>query len=377
MPSNYRNAMKLARCSSHISFLRRCRNNSVIPRGLRAPNMLRFTHNNSQAQTLAHKHSKQWLQLLLNIEYNCRANLQTGAIFPLTRSEMGQLTTYENKLHEGKLNKFVALLADTNEERDGNDAIKAFQNLSNGDFNNKCVELLNKGPNFKTGLKPDNTFKKIKSYCYADIIKCADKLERRSTSSENIAELCGGLINLLNRTENELHFIKRYNTNSKIRQSSSTVIIPTDKSARLVALDKEHYTQLLNDATIATGNFNEIRLNQPSTRQSYFNKSLVTIAKKYEIEKPTIFSQLNKLKCSCPTPSAAYVLPKDHKPGNLTGRPIIAAVDGPAVSLSKFLSKRLNNLLHRIPAHLCSGDELNRVFLLWITQRLKALLLWT
>lgn len=50
-------------------------------------------------------------------------------------------------------------------------------------------------------------------------------------------------------------------------------------------------------------------------------------------------------------------LPKDHKEGELNGRPIHAAIDTPATHLSKFLSNSLKSILTHIPAHLKNTQE--------------------
>ena len=51
-------------------------------------------------------------------------------------------------------------------------------------------------------------------------------------------------------------------------------------------------------------------------------------------------------------PCPIYCLPKDHKEECLKGRPIHAATDTPATSLSKLLARSLNSLLKHVPAHL-------------------------
>ena len=52
------------------------------------------------------------------------------------------------------------------------------------------------------------------------------------------------------------------------------------------------------------------------------------------------------------------LLPKDHKPGPLKGRPIVAAVDAPAARLPRFLASELYPLLRQaIPAHLDSTSS--------------------
>ena len=57
-------------------------------------------------------------------------------------------------------------------------------------------------------------------------------------------------------------------------------------------------------------------------------------------------------------PCSTYCLPKDHeKDGDLKGRPIHAAADTPATSLSIYLAKALQPLLKHVPAHLRNTEE--------------------
>ena len=85
------------------------------------------------------------------------------------------------------------------------------------------------------------------------------------------------------------------------------------------------------------------------------------IWKKYQ-DSPTA-NVLKSLTCSEPTASVMYCLPEDHKDGYLKGRPIVAAVDTPAVKLSKFLANVFNKLLHHVPAHVESSYVFKRKLL--------------
>ena len=75
------------------------------------------------------------------------------------------------------------------------------------------------------------------------------------------------------------------------------------------------------------------------------------IANKYK-ESEDLHKKLHNARCSQPTPSSTYVLPKDHKEGSLKGRPIVAALDSPSVRLAKLFSSELSNILHHINAHI-------------------------
>jgi hypothetical protein len=129
------------------------------------------------------------------------------------------------------------------------------------------------------------------------------------------------------------------------------VITPSDKTKRLIALDVDCYKDMVTKSTVDTGNYKPIKkLNLPRTEQINFNKSLNRIATKYEtINHPKLYKDLNATICSEPKPSPVYCLPKDHKEGDLKGRPI--HTDTPATFLSKYLAKSLNTLLRYVPAH--------------------------
>ena len=85
---------------------------------------------------------------------------------------------------------------------------------------------------------------------------------------------------------------------------------------------------MINDSTIATGNYEERkRLNLPRTEQIRFNKELNRIINKYKTRNPELYKHLKSQICSEPLPSPVYCLPKDHKDGELKGRPIHSATD--------------------------------------------------
>ena len=115
---------------------------------------------------------------------------------------------------------------------------------------------------------------------------------------------------------------------------------------------------MLAKSTVDSGNYTKLeRLNQPRTEQINFNRRLNEVAHKYQYSNPKLCKDLKATICSEPLPCTAYCLPKDHKDGDLKGRPIHAAVDTPATSLSKYLAKALQPLLKHVPAHLRNTEE--------------------
>ena len=127
----------------------------------------------------------------------------------------------------------------------------------------------------------------------------------------------------------------------------------------MVALDKDHYNKIVRTSTIETGNYQvrKAKLNLPSTEQAKFNRELNKIADKYAEVHPELAKALRYYTCSEPLPCPVYCLPKDHKEGELKGRPIHAATDTPATRLSKYLASQLKVLLVHVPAHLKNTND--------------------
>jgi hypothetical protein len=130
-------------------------------------------------------------------------------------------------------------------------------------------------------------------------------------------------------------------------------ITPSDKFKRLIALNSTRCQEMVCKCTIDTGNSKTMKqLNLPRTEQIKCNTKLNLVAKRYARTNHKLNHALKQHICSEPLPCPVYCLPKDHKEGNLKGRPIHAATDTPATSLSKYLAKSLNPLLRHVPAHL-------------------------
>ena len=81
-------------------------------------------------------------------------------------------------------------------------------------------------------------------------------------------------------------------------------------------------------------NENDIAIKQTllTNRQQQFNQAKEKIANQ-SIEE-TCKNSLLSCKCSEPLPSNPYALPKDHKTGNLKGKPIISTINSSVRSLS-------------------------------------------
>ena len=197
--------------------------------------------------------------------------------------------------------------------------------------------------------------------CFADVESCTSRL-KCEVPQESVYEFAGGIIKLLKRATEVSSGATSSSLIKDIKKNKDMVIIPSDKSQRLVAVPQTQYDTILHDAFMSNNQFSKVRTVTSATIQSKFNRELSSIAQKYETTSPEAYSTLMKLRCSTPTPSSPYVLAKDHKEGPLKGRPIVAAVDSASTDLSKFLSSCLDDLLIYVPAHLRSSET----FISWV-----------
>ena len=173
-----------------------------------------------------------------------------------------------------------------------------------------------------------------------------------------INELKGGIAPVINECEQLGPEILKTKKLPYKRPPKHVTIIPTDKTKRLIALDTEQYKDMVDTSTIKTGNYEQSkRLNQPRTEQIRFNGQLNKIADKYKTQQPKLWRDLKSHICSEPLPCPVYCLPKDHKQGNLKGRPIHSATDTPATALSKYLVRSVKPLLNHVKSHLKNTDE--------------------
>jgi len=239
-------------------------------------------------------------------------------------------------------------------------SVEGFKNISSATFTEMESALLNKGPSFTPGWKNALNNKSLLKESQCEILHCVEQLKELNVSPAQLAEFGGGMLSIINDSLKELSLHRNSELTRailSIQKKDGTTITKSDKTARMIAMDTSTYNTILEEATMQTGNFANCRKVLPTTRQAKFNGKLAKIAKRYEIGNDFVFNKLNKLKTSHPMPASTYVLPKDHKTGPLKGRPIVAALDGPGVHLARFLSRCLNNTLHKVPAHLVNCDS--------------------
>ena len=269
-----------------------------------------------------------------------------------------QLTTLSNSLANKRQHKINILLKQQSKDNKQSKLVRpeGFKNLSTTTIDANLSDILNKGPSF-VNADPKH-LPKTSLKARANLQMVADKFINQEVPESTINEFKGGIARLIDTCERTGMDILKANQLQYNRPSEEVTIIETDKSKRLVPLDVLTYIEMVKKSTIESGNYHPVgKLNQPRTEQINFNKQLNKIIKKYEHENPTLYKNLRQNICSDPLPCPVYCLPKDHKDGELKGRPIHAATDTPATPLAKYLTKSLNPLLKHIPAHLRNTED--------------------
>ena len=227
--------------------------------------------------------------------------------------------------------------------------VSGFSNLSNMCFSQQEISILNKGPTYVPPSRPISN-SKFTELC-ADLEVLSSRLKSQVSHLTNeITEFKGGMERIMkemrDKTVSERDgYILRV---IKSIKAKDIIINQSDKSKRLIAMDNDEYTKMVSQTL---DNHVPAKFIQPVSAQYKFNKTLASVASKYD--EPTRRKILS-LKTSEPLPSNLYCLPKDHKIGILKGRPIVAATDTPSTKLSRWLASIFKPLLKYIPTHVPS-----------------------
>ena len=116
----------------------------------------------------------------------------------------------------------------------------------------------------------------------ASLQAAVEKLKGNKIPEHTINELQGGLGHIINECEESGKEILAKKQQNIQNPPDSVVIFSTDKTKRLIALDTNHYDQILLNCTVNTGNYDlKNKLNKPKTEQAKFNSQLKKIADTY------------------------------------------------------------------------------------------------
>jgi hypothetical protein len=346
--------IQFARTVCHIAFLRTCKMERLVPKGLRCSDKLSNTFPSDESKELSERHSRHFLNLLIQTLYgNLRRMGEHNFKGPLTRDDSIVLNKVRAECVALKVKKLTTLKMERHMqngfpqyEPSVMQHCDAFTNLSSVEFDQDELDLLHKGPSF---APPCRITDRERIKLEAQIDHAVNRLPIH-IPKHCISEFTGVAKRIISEKESnvERHAMK---TLESIK-GHEVVITHSDKSKKLIAVNPLEYSQMKQDHV---SNLKEVPLIQPTTVQAKFNSALHTIAKKYPGD---LGKTISGFACSEPLPSKMKILPKDHKEGRLKGRPIIAATDAPARRLSQFLSKQLMGLviLH-VPSYIGSTSD--------------------
>jgi hypothetical protein len=274
---------------------------------------------------------------------------KSGHYVPLTREDLDILFKFNGTLISTKAKKLTDLKFEAALKAHShlNTEVDAFRNLSDDVFTSEELTTLRKGPLFapQSGPLRDKELVIADAKVDAALSKLPVELEKR-----NIVEFAAATKRILRSTSK--HGVSEDLKVIKAIRRRDLIFLTSDKSRRMIALSHGRYLTLMDEHK---SNLIGTKLLLPSSTQAKFNKDLTRIASKYS--DPLKKCLLGGLCCE-PVPSKMRCLPKDHKPGELRGRPIVASVDAPATKLSIILAGIFQPMITRsIEAHLISSSH--------------------
>ena len=371
-----------------------------------------------QAVELNKKQQIQWMNLAKKRFYSERFKiLKTNPLpCPLKYNEQVLLDQFNIELIKNKTKKIRSLVTEKERKETSNSDISEkdkgviltsnyipFKNLSNHTFSEKEIKLLEKGPNYIPEFALTNK-SKLQSISMIEAsmqsLSCQTHIKLQPNYINNqinnkdqnesifdtkwkyipayrrkiphLDEPIESIEREINRLKQELiHTVNKYINNDKRNNKFNSkdrdenkiirnlkklpvVLMPSDKTKKLIALNSEDYSAFSEEHKINYDPINKVNL--PMTEQNTFNKALSKVASKYE---EPMKSLLLVGKCKEPIPSIMYFLPKDHKE-ILKGRPIVNSSDAPGTTLCKIMSDIIKPLLRLIPAHLKDSSDFIR-----------------
>jgi len=236
--------------------------------------------------------------------------------------------------------------------------LPVLKNCLTAEFNNNELKLLQLGPSYVCApRKLSNTeIIRTKANIHACYDRCVSAINKGAIMHE------ADVIHFLNKAK---EVVMAENSSLKVSRESQieeaalkslltkpdVLITKTDKTNRLLAINKESYSSSLKQSL---GSLASSKTVKPASTQKKFNKDLMEVAKKYPGE---IYQMLSQCTCSEPLPKQPYGLPKDHKDGALKFRPIVSSFNAASRKLSICMAKVLKPLLALIPAHLESTKQ--------------------
>ena len=153
--------------------------------------------NSRLAESLALKHSRQWLQLAINTQYDRLSKIR-GCVFPVNQQEDHDITRLRNSLAKTKEHKLKQLLnrqRRLNREYEAENKPQGFKNLSSETLDNQLIKILEKGPSF-VNAEP-NDLPKLSLLAKASLQRLTDQLKDLNVCESTLNEFKGGMVRVI------------------------------------------------------------------------------------------------------------------------------------------------------------------------------------
>lgn len=336
-----REKMESLKCD--IVFLKKCKQKGVIPSFVK----VKFAVTNEVTLRVKKIAEKLWLKFELKRKYAILANVELELYelhLRITRNlPVLEFNNWFNFLHsvtvktsqkekiERQKKKLARLTRHRKNDKYTHTITESLDNvvcnLSQQDFNDREINLLNKGLNFS--IKPN------KQSLIDLVVDIESNLKFKPLVVQNEIRTATGNI-LQNTNLSNLRRCSNFNNVIESLRSKEVVYVKADKGNKVVILDKNDYKNRA-DALITESNYRRLT-------KSPLN-SMILQANDVRKEISKSFGEFLKwrLLVSNPKVPRIYFLPKIHKAGNKV-RPIVSNINSPTEKIAKWLVNEIKSL---------------------------------
>lgn len=342
-----KNRSSLAKHLTNLAFLKRCRDNNIVPKFLRIKDLFgtekskRILKHTSQALLRERiSHIKHQLHLIsertLRLHLSLASTLRPDIWATVDRISAEQAERIHSQSSEQQKQKFQKLVPQPNIPTPLKDTVK---NLSNFTLSQEATSALSKGPNFAIAppkIPKDEIISQIEDAILGLPTEAANNIRRQTSNILRNAKPPKP-----NLTRPERLALRELNSNPEI------IILPADKGNATVVLNKHDYDTkirtLLDDAT-----YRKI----PKDPTTKIERRTTLLINESKLSEPIRKS----LKPKESHPPRLYGLPKIHKT-NIPLRPIVSAINSPTYRLARYLASELKPLLRNSGSRILNSKD--------------------
>ena len=336
---------KLCREQNSLTFLMRCRDNNIIPKGLKVnvPQSSQRARRICTRASLAlvreqidhHRHQKRvTMDKITHIKSYLQTRLGQVDYQRLENAVSRSSNHYNRQIKQRQTQKFQRLKEEQQPQRrppiQGVVVNKSSRVLTSAES-----ELLSKGLNYAIRPKKVPLMDIVASIEAATTkLSVADRDTVRVKCRETLTKSKMPRPNLNRNEQIALRGLSR---------DENIVILPADKGNATVVLDKEDYTSKMADL-LSRGEYKEIKNDKTKTVERKIKALLKTVEASLPRE---TFHKLNPNNTKAPH---MYGKPKIHKP-DMPMRPIISNIGSPCHQLARFLNNIISPLVGKTDSY--------------------------